>query len=489
MIPQISKALSSGYTSKQIISFMLKKFPEHSDKINSALTAGFSADQVLKLLSGGKKALAMPEDNQNESMTEFQQNRSRDIARGESLNKKTLQTAALAATPLASQAVGSALARSLPPILSKLAPGVPNSIAASLTGQNIQDQAPQSPQTTMPPNIIPSQQPPISNQVAPNIAQPQQVTQSEGIINPLDKSREEADALWQRIQKGVTNHPDKDINAFLKVASNLEKYQGLKREDFDNLYQQFIEKKSAGIPVADIAKEMFSTYKQEHPEPEIDQHLNEEKPTIEKGSSVSSPQGIGEIKELRNGQALIDIDGKLHKVKEEDLEPPLFSNDEVADAYDNLMAKIPEEHKSGFISWAGYDEDRNVLGFIPRGGKYEELKDITPEEANIIKEGKGVARTNGETREGLWVMGEDTRGGLISQIIHDRRKANKASEEKQLKLGFEIPKPEKEDRGMKPLFDEMAHAREKSRERERKKKEEEKARKKKEKDEAKKRKK
>ena len=106
-----------------------------------------------------------------------------------------------------------------------------------------------------------------------------------------------------------------------------------------------------------------------------------ETPKIEKSSVVSSPQGIGEVKEIRNGKALVEVDGKLHKVDEKDLDPPLFTEDEIADAYDDLFRKIPEEHRSGFISWAGYDEDRNVLGFIPRSGKYEELENITPTEA------------------------------------------------------------------------------------------------------------
>ena len=222
---------------------------------------------------------------------------------------------------------------------------------------------------------------------------------------------------------------------------------------------------------------------------EIPQVQEKISPKIEKNQTVSSEHGLGEVKEIRNGKAIIEVDGKKHKVDVDDLDPPAFSEDEVADAYDNLMNKTPEEYKSGFIQWAGYDEEKNKIGFIPRGGKYEELTDITPEEAQIIKEGKGVARTTGETREGLWVIGEDTRGGLISQILHDRRKANKSQEEKQLKLDFELPKPEKEDKGMKPIFDELAYARNLSKERDRKKKLEERARLKKEKDEAKKRKK
>ena len=61
------------------------------------------------------------------------------------------------------------------------------------------------------------------------------------------------------------------------------------------------------------------------------------------------------------------------------------------------------------------------------------------------------------------MVGEDTRGGLISQIIWDRKHKKEAEEKKQLTLGLELPKKEKEDKGMKPIFDEMKYAREKSR--------------------------
>jgi len=489
MTSPILSALSSGYTQNQVISYLIRKFPQYKDHIKNAQAAGFSADKILKYLEKGRKGIT----EENPSKTEHERTRESERRTQSNQLKGAGALAASAAIPIVAPMASAALSRVAPSIASNLKNVIPAAgsalqrAAPQLFGQGSIPQHAQSLQNathpsatqkntstastnTMPQQVSNTSQPPISNQVAPNISQPQQVTQPEGIINPkeyLEKLgiKDKVDDLLKR-----GNTPE-------QAAATLGMQRG------------------AGKVTGQIDPELLANidaYSKEpkpEPEPIIEKDLNEEKPTIEKGSSVSSPQGIGEIKELRNGQALIDIDGKLHKVKEEDLEPPMFSDDEVADAYDNLMAKIPEEHKSGFISWAGYDEDRNVLGFIPRGGKYEELKDITPEEANIIKEGKGVARTNGETREGLWVMGEDTRGGLISQIIHDRRKANKASEEKQLKLGFEIPKPEKEDKGMKPLFDEMAHAREKSRERERKKKEEEKARKKKEKDEAKKRKK
>jgi len=227
----------------------------------------------------------------------------------------------------------------------------------------------------------------------------------------------------------------------------------------------------------------------EPPSAQLDEAKEIERPKIEKNSVVSSPDGVGEVREIRGDKALVEIDGKLKKVNVGDLEPPLYTDDDIADAYDRLMAIIPEKERSGFISWAGYDENTNELGFIPRGGKYEVITDISPEEAKMIKEGTGTARTNGEVREGLWVAGGETRGGVISQIIHDRRRKKEAEEKKQGKFDFGLPKPEKEDRGMKPQFDEMAYARNLSRARDKRAKDEERARKKKEKDEAKKRKK
>lgn len=286
----------------------------------------------------------------------------------------------------------------------------------------------------------------------------------------------------------IESTPTKVSPSEPEEKEDLSAIGGMAKGITDNLYQGIFDAmkegktKFAGIeePLIKKAKPLFDEGKIKSPE-DLKRFANDpesfkEEKSIAKKDIVSSQDGIGEVKEIRNGTALVEIDGKLHKVKEDELKPPAFTEDEIADAYDNLMAKIPEEHKSGFISWAGYDEDRNVLGFIPRGGKYEELKNISPEEAQLIKEGKGVARTTGETREGLWVVGEDTRGGVISQIIHDRKEKYKKEEEKQLKFSFELPKKEKEDRGMKPVFDENAYARNLSRAREKKLKDEERAR-------------
>jgi hypothetical protein len=480
MYDQLLKAISKGFSANQIIDYIVKKFPKHSDKIKQALSAGFTADQVVRYLGGGKKLLnQMSNENsgRQEINTEFAKTQQQDIQEQQKRNKIAMGAGSAvlgaAALPLASSMASTALSRALPTSAQNLIPSI-------LSKQQ------SNPVTSQPP--IP---PASSAGMANSIPQPQGIAQA---INPqrdinksidIIKNLGQESSIKNMIEGGMT---PKDIAGVLKVTMPKDKFKALEQQE-------------GGIEgVIEDMKQSLQTPEQTPPEvvpqPEIEkEQLNEPETTIEpprpiaKNSVVASPHGIGEVKEMRNGKALVEVEGKLHKINEEDLQPTEFNEDEIADAYDDLMAKIPEEHKSGFISWSGYDEDRNVLGFIPRGGKYEELHNITPEEAQKIKEGKGVARTTGETREGLWIMGEDTRGGVISQIIHDRRKKHKGEEEKQLKLGLDLPKREKEEKGMKPIFDEMAHARELSRERERKKKMEEKERKKKERDEAKKRKK
>ncbi len=452
MIPQIMKALDKGFTEDQILNFLVKKFPKFASKIAGAKASGFNPSQILHTLLGDKKK----REDVSQPTTEFERMRNRDIEGQERRGQIGKSAAILGATSLAAPIAASALQRAIPNSLQALLP----SLTASTIGQD-------QPQTT---TQTPLEQPPI-NQVASNIPQPANIQQPEVISNPKEYLEKAGviDTVNDHLKRGTS---PEGIAALL--STNMNKKGKLGGKVDPELLKNIEE-------YAKIPKD------QEKISPEIEKPLEPAK--IEKNSVVSSPQGIGEVREIRNGQAIIDIDGKLHKVKEKELEPPLYSDDEIADAYDNLMAKIPEKERSGFISWAGYDENTNELGFIPRGGKYEVITDISPEEAKSIKEGTGTARTSGEVREGLWVQGGETRGGVISQIIWDRKRAKDAEEKKQGKFDFNLPKPEKQDRGMKPQFDEMAYARNLSRAREKRARDEERARKKKEKDEAKKRKK
>jgi len=471
MIPQITSALSQGFTAKQVIDFLLRHFPSHGKQIQKAISSGYSAEQVLKYLAGGRKSLA---SDIPEMGTEHSRTRKMDIQRRQDVDKGFATAAGIGATgigaSLSAPMAAQALQRAAPQLLG------PGSILPQGSSV-IQSQLPQASPQTPPvmPNIQSSatQQPPVSPSI-PNAPTP---------VQPEVKNINASEILNKY---GLTKHVE-------EISKNFKDPKGVAAV----LYNKFPKEmqrlqKEAGMPMEDVVAEYMANVKPldiEKPEqpnsiaeiPKIEK-FESEPIKIEKGSVAASPEGIGEIKAIRNGKAIIEIDGKKHQINEEDLETPLFSEDEIADAYEDLFKKIPEPERSGFISWAGYDEDKNVLGFIPRGGKYEELHNITPHEAQLIKEGKGVARTSGERTEGLWAIGEDTRGGIISQIIHDRRKKNEGIKKQQFEFSLDLPKPQKEDKGMNPIFDELKYARDLSRQREKKKRDEEKARFKKEKE-------
>ncbi len=522
----IFSSLNSGYSPEQILGFLSKMMPGLNSKIGQATRNGYNSKQILGFLS---KTF---ETENRENLSESQRHAVNQRADSERTKHGLKMAATAIAAPLAASATAGALRRALPASLTAQVPGSPSGgTPAPTPAQGVipptnntlgANQAP-SPTPNISPNISP-QQPPTpqiglpewlkknqsqsASPQAPNI--PTSLPQAPNIsqaLNPQRDLKKSVDILKNLGQDGAVKNmleggmPAKDVAGVLKTITPKDKLKALEAQEggLETLINDYAEEMQQPTqeqaPMEPAGQELDAVTS----ETERAEEVSEPKP-IEKNQTVSTAQGIGEVKEIRNGKAIVEVDGKKHQVNEEDIEPTLFSDEDIAQKYDELMSAIPEEHRSGFISWAGYDEDTNEIGFIPRGGKYEILKNITPEEAKKIKEGKGVARTTGANREGLWVQGEDTRGGVISQIIHDRRKKNKAEEDKQLKLNLNEPKREKEDRGMKPLFDEMQYAREKSRERELKKKmaakekqkrekEEEKSRLKREKDEAKKRKK
>lgn len=506
MIPQITSALSQGFTAKQVIDFLLRQFPSHGKQIQKALSSGYTAEQVLKFLGGGRKALA---SDIPEMGTEHSRSRKMDIGRRQQVSEGLGKAAGLAgvgiAGGLAAPMAAQALQRAAPQLLG------PGSILPKGSSA-IQNQLPPTSQQTPPvmPNIqSPStQQPPVSPSI-PNQAppvQPEGISNISEIVNKL--------GLAKHIEEFSKNVKDPKgvaallYNKFPKEMQKLQKEAGKPMEDVIAEYmgsqpeavkQLDIETTPESAPIKETEMKALpgestakvqSRLKLNYAEAAelVKQRDSQEKTSevepikIEKGSLALSPQGVGEVKEIRNGKAIIEVDGKKHQVSEDELEKPKYTEDEIADAYDRMFEMIPEEYRSGYIQWAGYNEDENSLGYIPRGGKYEKIYDITPEEAQMIKEGKGIARTSGEEREGIWVVGEDTRGGVISQIVHDRRRKHEAVKKQQLEFPLDLPKAEKSDRGMKPIFDELSYPRELSKERDRKKAEEERARKKAEKE-------
>ena len=419
MIPQIAKALSSGFTSKQVVDYILKKFPEHSDAIKKALTAGFTVDQVMKYLGGGKKALSQ-EQSIPEETTEYGRTRTRDISQRENINKTAGQAAALAAGSLAAPMVGAALKHALPTALTPMIP--------SLTG-SLQKQT-QQPQSSQPPINIPaiqqSEQP-----IQPNIPQPVESLQPKGI----------SDKLWESVEGGRLTDKDPNVSAFLKVANSLRKTRGLStKEQFDNLYKVFENKREMGLEGPELARELFAEWEQmkgsngetaqnqsqigknlEQPGQKLDEVKEIERPKIEKNSVVSSPNGVGEVKEIRNGKAIVDVDGKLHKVDEDELISSPLPEKELADLYDDLIQGVEKEtgeDVSRMVDWAGYDPNTGKLAFLPHDGGLYTYSNLSKDEVDQLTSVLSTRKTSGSNFIGAWsAKSKSPIGAAMSALI------------------------------------------------------------------------
>lgn len=405
MIPQLSKALSSGFTSKQIMDFILKKFPQHRATIQNALTSGFTADQVLKYLAGGKKALSMPEEQAPEGATEFQQTRNRDISRREDVNKKGIQAAGLVgaglAAPMAATALQHALPNSLKPMTAPL--------TTALQQQTQQSQP---------------QQPPIQNvNDVTNVTQQQVKPQLD--FAELKKTYK---GFFDKIDdlKNSGNNPDA-ISAFFRKFSpsqseKFEKQTGMKLEEIVQSYIAEGSKAQEQAPIEEMAPAAESVM--ESPSQKLPHSVPEEKienVPIAKNETVSTPHGVGEVKEIRNGKAIVEVNGKKHQVDEEELEASPLPEKDLAALYDELIQGIEGEtgeDVSRMVQWAGYNPETNTLQFLPHTGKLYKYGNISPEDAALLTDILSTRKTSGENFIGAWKAGSKSPiGAALSKLI------------------------------------------------------------------------
>jgi hypothetical protein len=322
----------------------------------------------------------------------------------------------------------------------------------------------QAPQAQNQPNLQKTSQSPLGNQVSPNIAQTQPVAQPEGISNPreyLEKlgikdkvddllargnSPEQAAATLGmkggegRLRGKIDPELLANIDAYAKTAqeqpqerapveqpsqkldeakeiegkekiSLLDKARKLVQET-GNMNPTFIQRKLV-LPYAEASK-LVEQLKAEGLKQE------EVKPIV-KNETVASPHGVGEVKEIRNGQAIVEVDGKLHKVKEDELESSPLPEKDLADLYDELIQGIESEtgeDVSRMVQWAGYNPETNTLQFLPHTGKLYKYADISPEDAALLRDILSTRKTSGENFIGAWKAGSKSPiGAALSKLI------------------------------------------------------------------------
>jgi hypothetical protein len=159
---------------------------------------------------------------------------------------------------------------------------------------------------------------------------------------------------------------------------------------------------------------------------DLQEFLN--KPKIEKSSIVASPNGIGEVKAIKDKSALIDIDGKLTKVDVDDLE------NEPEDTIETVqqLLKIPEVDRSSIVSLFTYDPNDKEMYIQFHNGETYKYLDVDPEKVFKVANKMGIPITQGKNIFGAWSPEDKKSLGatLIKEIINDPKyKKTKHGEE------------------------------------------------------------
>lgn len=419
----IFEALEEGHSPEEVIAYLSRMMPQMVPAIKKATRSGYSIQQILGFLSKNFDQ----EDRTGMSESErHAANRRADAER----TKFGLKMAATAvAAPMAAYAARSALSRALPSSLTNILNPTPSPTSPQPPG------APQPPQQALPsipgavaggqpPSVPPSPQPqgpsPISTVssqppiVQPStIPQPPQTPQDQGIsTNASQVLAGHGGAKMKIDELAKSGNGPEEISAYFEkfnkgTKKRLEKEAG---QPFEKIVEDYI---AQNPPAQAEAKEVI--------EPTAPEAAEAEPEPIKKADTVATPQGIGEVKEIRNGQAIVEVDGKLHKVKEEELEASPLPEKDLADLHDDLMRGIEAEtgeEISRMVDFAGYDPVKNRLAFLPHTGALYTYENISPEDVALLTDILSVRKTSGENFIGAWKAGSKSPiGAAMSKLI------------------------------------------------------------------------
>jgi hypothetical protein len=456
MLPLVQQMLAIGYTAKVILDFVSKKVDKLAPAIQNARSTGHDDDSILKFLSGklpkGQKAQeqAKAKLTDNEAYLKkigFKTKGEREESRNKAL-KGALQvgSAALGAYGAYKAYQGFQGSKALNGVIQAEAQP-----ATSMAEAETIDITPGG--AVNAPKRLPNQQQQLAGPAAPP---PQADPQApppppQAPVAPVPTGPDPADLLnqmgmLQRVDNLATRNPPETISALVKQILTPGQKKFLKEQnlDLDQVINDYISTKPAEQPQAPQESGIDALAEASAVQPTQTSVQNgplatsppqkppQTAPPLGRNAliePISEPQGpapgqlatlprgdIGEIEEIKNGIATVNIDGKKHRVKLGDLglEPP-----EAVELVHQIL-QIPESERSTAMSWFGYDPGTRRLAVQFHTGKLTIYDDVSPEKAAKIAEG-ATAKTTGQNEYGEHTEGQvDSRGAaLILEIVAD----------------------------------------------------------------------
>lgn len=419
------QALESGYDPEEILGYVSKSIPAFMKPISKAKSLGYPAKQILGFLSKNF-------DTENrKGMSESERHAVNRRADAERTKFGLKVGVAAAASPVAARVVGNVLSRALPNGLNlnnvPLTNGndssgmIPHQQQQSLPNQKLINPTEQQQQ-----NI--SSQPPVN---APTIPQTQQISQPINAQRDIQKNIDiiknvGADIQVKNLIEGGL--PTQDIAGALRKILPKEKIKAL--ESAEGGLEQAIEdmRQSPKEEMKNVEETQIAPQELQNMEPEIQElDVPEETPKIDVKSIVGTPNGIGEVKAIRNGKTIVEVDGKRHQINEDELIASPLPEKDLADLYDDVISRIEKEtgqQVSRNVDWAGYDPKTKELAYKPHGSdRMWTYDDLTQEDVDELTNLLTQRKTTGENYIGAWESGSTSPiGAALSKLIQRLQK-------------------------------------------------------------------
>jgi len=418
--------LASGYTPDLILQFVDKVFPNIGKAARNAKKFGKSAEEIVRTLSQlSAKQLAKADKRGDILNFDNPLERANAAARDDSRNP-LLQGAKTLGTGLMAAGATAAALKGIPLLVEGLAPkqqspevnpSTPyqSTIQPSLQEGGIpaMDQGPtvlpqdlsKIAQGNIPKEIQQSQaipQQPNPQISAPSAQQPPSID-SAAIIREMGLEPKINNLLAQgKSPEQISQEVVGGFNPKQRKIFTEKVQKGAIPPTFDALIRDYAAKATNRATIAPQSEE------------------SRQKPV--KGDLIALPNGeIGELEHIKEKQALVKSDGRLHKVNaDEMIASPLPARD-LADLYEELIGGIEKEtgeEVSRNVNWAGYDPGTNTLAYLTHLGALYVYDDISPEESNQLTSLLNKRKTTGENFIGAWKQGTQSPiGAAMAALI------------------------------------------------------------------------
>lgn len=364
----IFSALAQGYTEDQILDFMQAAFPSMLPQLKKAKSAGYNSKQILSFLNNLMEEETYPAHLTPNEIEGLKQKRASEIG-----NKIVGAGVGILG--------GAAIASKLPKLIRGAIGAFGGKGPAPTPGPAPMSNAP----------VQPS--PPIAPEEAARIAN----TETLNSITP---------EFQQYANQQIAQGREKSL------AETLRDFQKMK------------ETPAPYIPPAVQAPESPI-------DPTLTQKIQEDVAKMqapERGSVVSLPAGnVGVIKDIKKEHALIDEDGKTHKVKISDLQLP----DEAVQQTVARLLEIPEVDKSSTINYWAYDPEDKDLFLMFHNGETYKYHDVPEDLVKELHEMAVSPTTKKENEFGAWSPEDPKSRGatFIKKLIaHPKYKKPKKGE-------------------------------------------------------------